>query len=83
VKGREMTTERVLYHEYGIQLREDGEGRLVLNVLCGRVGQYGVEFALDEREREGYKRSGDEFIKDLAWKVAHAPEAYGERGRFC
>jgi len=38
---------KVLFYEYGAVLRLEDDGRLALNVLCGRVGQYGVEFALD------------------------------------
>jgi hypothetical protein len=74
---------RILYHEYGIQLRVEDDHRLILNVLCGRVAEYGVEFQLDELEKERYKADGDAFVKELAAKVRQEPKRYGSRGRFC
>lgn len=74
---------QVLYHEFGIQLRLNDQDKLVLDVLCGRVGEYGVEFELNEFEREKYKTLGDTFIMDLAKKVRYDPKPYGERGRSC
>jgi hypothetical protein len=74
---------RILFHEYGTQLRLEDDGRLVLDVLCGRVFQYGVEFSLNDSEREQYKIAGDSFIKELAQKVLNDPETFGMRGRFC
>ncbi len=72
----------ILFHEYGTQLRAEGD-ELILNVLCGGVGQFGVEFALNEPERERYRRDGDSFIQDLAGAVRRDPNAYGSRGKFC
>jgi hypothetical protein len=86
VKKLVFFTERpgqVLFHEYGTQLRLNEQDKLILDVLCGRVGQYGVEFELNEFEREKYKTLGDTFIMDLAKKVQYDPKPYGERGRFC
>ena len=68
---------RVIFHEYGTQ------HRLVLNVLCGRVAEYGVEFALDASEQNGYRLGGDSFLKDLAAAVREDPKAFAIRGRFC
>jgi len=74
---------RIIFEEYGTSLRLDDDGSLVLDVLCGRVGQYGVEFSLNESERERYKVAGDLFIKELAQTVRSNPEPFGRRGRFC
>ena len=51
--------ERILFHEYGTQLRVAADDALILNVLCGRVGEFGVEFPLNEQEREEYRRCGE------------------------
>ena len=72
----------ILFHEYGTQLRAEGD-ELILDVLCGRVGQFGVEFALNELERERYRREGDPFIQSLADAVRRDPNTYGSRGKFC
>jgi len=66
-------TGEVLFGEYGTLLWHE-DGKLVLNVLCGGVGQYGVQFVLNDAERERYKRQGDTFIKEFA-------EAFAERRR--
>lgn len=78
----EREQSQVLFHEYGAQLRMEGE-ELVLNVLCGSVGQFGVEFSLDDTEREQYGRDGDVFIQTLAERVRQDPSAYAGRGRTC
>ena len=64
---------RVIFQEYGTQLSLDKDDRLVLSVLCGRVGQYGVDFALNDQEREQYKTEGDSFVKRLALQVRQNP----------
>lgn len=74
---------RILFAEYGTELRLEDDDRLVLNVLCGRVGQWGVEFALNEPEISAYKRSGDSFVKELAERVRQNPKYYGQRGKSC
>jgi len=74
---------KVLFHEYGTQLRLNEQDKLVLDVLCGRVSEFGVKFELNEFEREKYKTLGDTFIMDLAKKVRYDPKPYGERGRSC
>ncbi len=73
----------ILFHEYGTQLRLGDEDTLILNVMCGRILQYGVEFALNDSEREAYKRQGDPYIKSLAEKVRGGPQAFVPRGRTC
>jgi hypothetical protein len=70
----------MLFYEYGTALREQ-ENELVLNVLCGRVGQFGVEFPLTDSERQRYKREGDSFIQELADAVRRNPDAYKHRTR--
>ena len=75
--------ERVLFHEYGTQLRAAADDSLILNVLCGRVGGFGVEFALDDFEREQYRRRGDEYIKELARTVQRDWQFFAARGRTC
>jgi hypothetical protein len=79
----ERSEAKVLYHEYGLQLRMEADDRLILNVGCGRILQYGVEFPLDSEEYRQYKREGDQFLKELAVKVQANPEAFAKRGRFC
>jgi hypothetical protein len=73
----------VIYHEYGLQLRVEDDDSLVLNVLCGRVGQFGVEFALDAYERKLYKTEGDVFIRRLGGYVREFPGTYIARGKSC
>lgn len=73
----------IIFHEYGLQLRLEGDDQLVLNVLCGRIGEYGVEFPLSESEREGYKLGGDAYLKSLAAEVRERPEMFAIRGRSC
>jgi hypothetical protein len=68
----------ILFDEYGTQLRQEGD-ELVLNVLCGRVGQYGVEFSLNDAECERYHREGDSFVRDLAGRVRQDPSVYRRR----
>ncbi|MEN6449130.1 MAG: hypothetical protein ABFC96_01440 [Thermoguttaceae bacterium] len=70
----------VLFGDSGSFLRLDGD-KLILNVLCGRAGQWGVEFALNDSEREQYKRQGDSFIKELAEAVYRNPSAYKSRAK--
>ena len=74
---------RVLFHEYGMQLRLEADDRLVLNVLCGRIAQYGVEFELNADERRQYGNDGDEFVKRLSLEVQNDPTRFGARGTFC
>jgi hypothetical protein len=73
--------EGILFYEYGTILRLDDDGRVVLDVLCGTVGQYGVEFALNHVEYAAYKARGDEYIKELAAAVLREPDRYSTRGR--
>ncbi len=74
---------RVIFHEYGTELRQEGDDSLVLNVLCGRVAEFGVEFALNESEREGYRQGGDGFLKELAANVRQDPTVFASRGKYC
>jgi len=74
---------RILFHEYGTQLRVASDDALILNVLCGRVGQFGVEFPLNAHEREEYRRRGDAFIQELAGMVRRDSDPYAARGRTC
>ena len=75
--------ERILFHEYGTQLRVAADDSLILNVSCGRVGEFGVEFALDDHEREEYRRRGDAFIKELSRAVQRDWRPFVARGRTC
>ncbi len=68
----------VLFHEYGTQLRFEGD-KLILNVLCGRVGEFGVELVLNNSERERYRFEGDSFVKELADLIRRNPSAYTDR----
>ncbi len=74
---------RILFHEYGTELRLEDNDRLILSVLCGRVAQYGVELELNESECQLYKRRGDSFVKELAEKVRQTPQAFQNRGKTC
>jgi hypothetical protein len=71
----------VLYEEYGVQLRLEDDDRLVLDVLCGRIGQYGVEFELNDVEYKQYKLRGDHFIRELIEFVRREPQYYIKRGK--
>jgi len=75
--------ERILFHEYGTHLRVAADDSLILNVLCGRVGEFGVEFALNGKERDEYRRRGDAFIKDLSRLVQQGWQPFAARGREC
>lgn len=69
----------VTYHEYGTQLRKSNSGEYVLDVLCGRVGQYSVEFSLNQEEINNYISKGDQYIHDLGIEVTDNPELYSSR----
>ena len=58
--------DRVVFHEYGAQLRLAPDDSLILNVLCGRIGEFGVEFTLDTEELDEYRNRGDEFVNQAA-----------------
>jgi hypothetical protein len=70
----------ILYYEYGTMLQLEDDD-LVLNVLCGRVLQFGVEIVLNDSERERYKREGDSFVKETAEAIRQDPNAYRNRSR--
>ena len=72
---------RIVYEDGATLLRQRRDGTLVLGVLCGRVGQFGVEFELNELERDEYRIRGEEFVKSLAQAVKADPEAFLARGR--
>lgn len=76
-------TQRILFHEYGTELRLCSDDSLLLNVLCGRVGQFGVEFPLNSSEREAYRQRGDEYIKELSHQVQRDYKPFAQRGRTC
>ncbi|MFN7736106.1 MAG: hypothetical protein ACK5O8_08300 [Pirellula sp.] len=73
----------VLFHEYGTQLRVLSDDTMILNVLCGRIMQYGVEFPLSDHERQQYKLQGDDYLRTLAARVLNSPDTYALRGRKC
>lgn len=75
----------VLYHEYGTQLRRTVDGMYILNVLCGRVGQYGVEIALTMDEITSYHGdTGDCFIHNLGEDIYSNLDAFKSRvHRYC
>ena len=72
---------QILFHEYGTELRLEPDGSLVLNVLCGRVGQYGVEFPLSNTESKAYHTGGDDYVRVLSRAVRKDPQPYATRGR--
>lgn len=64
----------VLYQEYGVQLRRTVSGDYLLDVLCGRVGQFGVEIALTAEEITRYRSDdGDTFIHNLGEDIYIIP----------
>ena len=75
--------ERILFREYGTQLRIAANDALILNVLCGRVAEFGVEFSLNDHEREEYHRRGDAFVRELSRLVQRDWQPYAARGRTC
>lgn len=74
---------RILFHEYGTELRLEPDDSLILNVLCGRIGEFGVEFALNDQERHGYNQDGDAFLKNLSREVRREWKPYVARARSC
>jgi hypothetical protein len=44
---------------------------------------YGVEFPLNNEERERYKRDGDSYLDKLEVQVRTDPTAFVKRGRRC
>ncbi len=77
--------DQVLYHEYGTQLRRTVDGLYILNVLCGRIVEYGVEIALTADEITSYlDDGGDCFIHNLGEDIYSYPEAFKSRvQRYC
>lgn len=77
--------DELLYHEYGTQLRRTVDGLYILNVLCGRVGQYGVEIALTTDEITSFHDDGgDCFIHNLGEDIYDNPDAFTSRVlRYC
>lgn len=75
--------DEVLYHEYGTQLRRTFDGLYILNVLCGRVAQYGVKIALTTEEITRYHDNdcGDCFIHNLGEDIYNNPDAFKSRVR--
>ena len=70
----------VLYHEYGTQLRRAANGHYLLNVLCGRTAQYGVEIALTADEIATYRSdAGDTFIHNFGEDIYDDPDAFENR----
>ncbi len=70
----------VLYHEYGAQLRRTTTGDYILNILCGRVAQYGVEIALTAEEISTYRSDdGDTFIHNLGEDIYDDPKVFENR----
>jgi hypothetical protein len=70
----------VLYHEYGAQLRRTAGDDYLLNVLCGRVAQFGVEIALTVDEIATYRSDGgDSFIHNLGEDIYDDPNAFESR----
>jgi hypothetical protein len=57
------------------------DNSLNLDVLVGRVGQWGVSIALNDQEREEYRWRGDDFIKELSRRIIDNPRAYEARKR--
>jgi hypothetical protein len=75
--------DRILFHEYGTELRLGEGDALILNVLCGRIAEFGVEFPLNEQERDAYRRRGDAYIQELSRLVQGDWQPYAARGRTC
>ena len=72
--------ERILFYQYGTTLWLADDESLMLDVLVGRVGQWGVTFALNDQERAEYRQRGDDFIKELSDKVFENEASYAARG---
>jgi hypothetical protein len=70
----------ILYHEYGTQLRRTTNGDYMLNVMCGGVGQHGIEIALTPQEIEAYRTDeGDAFIHYLGEDICDDPNKFETR----
>jgi hypothetical protein len=71
---------KVVAHEPGAWfLFSDAEGTRFLSVVCGRVGQYLVEFALTADETRWVDAQGFVAIHELAQAVYMHPEQYRAR----
>lgn len=51
----------------------------ILDVVCGTVAIYTIEFKLDETEKAGFEAEGERYLDHLAWKVRDYPEEYIKR----
>lgn len=74
---------RVIFDQYGTTLWATETDELLINVLYGRVGQWGVNFYLNAAERQEYLRRGDNFIRELDQAVQREPAKYAARGWTC
>src|SRR5690349_18931383 len=72
---------RILFCRYGLVLWLGENDSLCLGVICGRVAEYAVEFVLNTKERERYKREGDSYLNELEREVMANPEAFLKRSQ--
>jgi hypothetical protein len=61
-------------------IKKDNE--YILNVVCGSVGLFEVEYKLSELDIDNYLNQGKDFIEDLAHKVRFEPDKFVNRNRF-
>ena len=57
----------------------DDNGKLLLSVVCGKVGLFDRNIYLNPEELSGYHSQGEEYIKDLAEVIRNKPSDFDER----
>lgn len=60
-------------------LEEDKSGALYFTVTCGGAAMYNVCIKLNDEEYAGYLNEGEEFLTDLAYKIAKNTRLYKDR----
>jgi len=57
----------------------DDNGKLLLSVVCGKVGLFDRNIYLNPGELSSYHSQGEEYIKDLAEIIRNKPSDFDER----
>jgi hypothetical protein len=57
----------------------ENDAKLLLSVVCGRVGVYDVDFELTGDEMTNYRQAGSGYIDQLANSVRAKPTAFDSR----
>jgi hypothetical protein len=68
-------------HRRQYELYEDDAGQLVLNVLCGMIGEYEAKIPLNAEEVRRYHSEGKDYLDALACSVSHNTKQFEIRMR--